>query len=109
MNGAPALNMPAFSISESPVSDGVLLAAKSSECGGSSRGHAIDVRAIRLLVGGSQESFALAINVPLATLRNWEQKRRSPTGPAAELLSLISHDPAGTLAAMKRKSFAQKK
>ena len=54
------------------------------------------MRAIRLAaqgIGGTQQSFADAIGVPVKTLRNWEQRRRSPTGPARMLLSLIARDP----------------
>ena len=53
----------------------------------------LDVRAIRAKVGGTQESFAAEICVPLGTLRNWEQCRRNPTGPARVLLSLIESEP----------------
>ena len=58
---------------------------------------AINARAIRLRtpgdIGLTQQSFADAIGVPVKTLRNWEQQRRQPTGPARVLLSLIERDP----------------
>ncbi len=41
-----------------------------------------DVRAIRENLGRSQTEFALLIGVSVATLRNWEQGRRVPEGPA---------------------------
>lgn len=44
-------------------------------------------------IGATQSSFAAAIGVPVKTLRNWEQNRRQPTGPARVLLSLIARDP----------------
>jgi Helix-turn-helix len=51
----------------------------------------IDVRAIRLSTTGgiavTQKGFADAIGVPVKTLRNWEQGRRQPTGPARVLLA----------------------
>jgi DNA-binding transcriptional regulator YiaG len=54
----------------------------------------IDVRAIRLSTTGgiavTQQGFADAIGVPVKTLRNWEQGRRQPTGPARVLLALIA-------------------
>jgi putative transcriptional regulator len=53
---------------------------------------ALDVRAIRLApkrYGDTQESFAAMVGVPLKTLRNWEQARRAPTGPARILLAMI--------------------
>lgn len=56
----------------------------------------IDARAIRLNargVGSTQEAFAQAIGVSVKTLRNWEQRRREPTGPARVLLTLLQRDP----------------
>lgn len=53
----------------------------------------IDVRTIRERSGLSQERFALSIGVSVATLRNWEQGRRVPEGPARVLLSLIDKRP----------------
>ena len=57
----------------------------------------LDVRAIRLRtpggIGATQAAFASAIGVPVRTLRNWEQRRREPTGPARVLLSMIERDP----------------
>ena len=54
---------------------------------------AIDVAAIRQRTGLSQASFALRIGVPVGTLRNWEQRRRSPQGPARILLALLDRNP----------------
>ena len=56
----------------------------------------LDVRSIRLGVRGigcTQRTFAQAIGVPVKTLRNWEQRRREPTGPARMLLALVARDP----------------
>lgn len=39
-----------------------------------------DVRAIRESLGMSQSEFAEAYRIPLATLKGWEQGRRSPAG-----------------------------
>ena len=52
-----------------------------------------DVAAIRKKTGLSQFVFARQIGVPVATLRNWEQGRRSPEGPARVLLALLARDP----------------
>ena len=46
-----------------------------------------------ILVFGSQAAFAQAIGVPVKTLRNWEQRRREPSGPARVLLMLLKRDP----------------
>ena len=56
----------------------------------------IDVRSVRLnsgFIGATQKDFAYAIGVPVKTLRNWEQRRRRPTGPCRVLLALIARDP----------------
>ena len=52
-----------------------------------------DVAAIRRRTGLSQGAFARHIGVPVATLRNWEQGRRRPDGPARVLLALLDKDP----------------
>ena len=52
-----------------------------------------DVQAIRSRTGLSQSEFARSIGVRKGTLLNWEQRRRSPQGPARVLLALIDHDP----------------
>jgi putative transcriptional regulator len=54
----------------------------------------IDVSAIRSRTGLSQEAFARRIGVSVGTLRNWEQGRREPDGPAKVLLALLERDPA---------------
>jgi putative transcriptional regulator len=52
-----------------------------------------DVRAIRRSLGMSQQEFARAYRIPLATLKNWEQGRRQPDGPAAAYLQVIAKHP----------------
>ena len=52
-----------------------------------------DVVAIRGKTGLSQPAFAKSIGVPLGTLKNWEQGRRRPRGPARVLLALIEKRP----------------
>lgn len=61
---------------------------------------AVHVKDIRKKTGLTQEKFCRLINVNLGTLRNWEQGRREPTGPAKALLRAISNDPAHVLAAL---------
>jgi putative transcriptional regulator len=56
----------------------------------------IDVTAIRKKagrIGRTQRSFATALGVSVKTLRNWEQRRRRPTGPALVLLALVQREP----------------
>ena len=54
----------------------------------------VDVRAVREGLGMTQEQFAASFGVSVATLRNWEQGRRSPRGPARLLLQVIAQEPA---------------
>jgi len=61
---------------------------------------ALQVREIRKATGLSQAKFAAVIDVHLATLRNWEQGRRQPTGPARALLKAIHRDPVHVLMAL---------
>lgn len=59
-----------------------------------------DIQMVRGLVGMSQESFARALGISVHTLRNWEQGRRSPRGPALALLRIASRHPAVFLDAL---------
>ena len=61
---------------------------------------AADVRAIRQKLGKSQTAFALMIGVSVATLRNWEQGRRRPDGPAMALLRVASLKPKAVAEAL---------
>ncbi|MNF08401.1 Antitoxin igA-2 [compost metagenome] len=61
---------------------------------------ALQVKAIRKATGLTQARFAALIGVQLSTLRNWEQGRREPTGPAKALLKAIHNDPVHVLNAL---------
>lgn len=52
-----------------------------------------DAAAIRRHTGLSQTEFAAALDVPVSTLRNWEQGRRAPRGPARQLLRVAAVAP----------------
>ncbi|MEW2918026.1 helix-turn-helix domain-containing protein [Ruegeria sp. ANG10] len=54
----------------------------------------VDVRAIREMLGHSQAEFAMRFGFSLASIRNWEQGRRFPDGPARTLLKVIEAEPA---------------
>lgn len=58
------------------------------------------VREIRAITGLSQAKFAQLLGVDVGTLRNWEQGRREPTGPAKALLRAIKSDPKAVLKAL---------
>ena len=53
----------------------------------------VNVYAIRRRTGLSQEAFSRRIGVSAGTLRNWEQGRRAPEGPARVLLAMLAHNP----------------
>lgn len=59
-----------------------------------------DVRAIRQSLDKSQAEFALLIGVSVATLRNWEQGRRVPEGPARALLRVAAANPRAVIRAL---------
>jgi putative transcriptional regulator len=52
-----------------------------------------DVVALRKFVGLTQARFARAIGISVHTLRNWEQGRRQPEGPAIALLRIAARHP----------------
>jgi len=60
----------------------------------------LDVAAIRAVTGLSQSDFAAACGISVHTLRNWEQGRRGPQGPARALLLAIARDPRGVIRAL---------
>jgi putative transcriptional regulator len=53
----------------------------------------VDVSAVRRRTGLSQAAFSNRIGVSQGTLRNWEQGRRQPEGPARVLLALLDRNP----------------
>jgi putative transcriptional regulator len=53
----------------------------------------VDVRTLRAKLGLSQSRFAAMFRVSVATVRNWEQGRRRPEGPARVLLTVLDREP----------------
>ncbi len=58
------------------------------------------VRQVRQRCGLTQAAFAEKIEVPIETVRNWEQGKRSPRGPARALLKVIDRAPDAAFAAL---------
>ena len=58
------------------------------------------VRDLRLRARLTQMEFAARLGVPVETIRNWEQGKRMPRGPARALLAVISHAPETVFAAL---------
>lgn len=48
---------------------------------------------IRAKLSLTQEKFADLMNISVHTLRNWEQGRRHPEGPARVLLNVVNNHP----------------
>ncbi len=53
----------------------------------------VDVRELRRRMGLSQTAFAAKFGFQSATVRNWEQGRTRPEGPARVLLAVIARHP----------------
>ena len=52
-----------------------------------------DITALRRFVHLTQVEFAKAVGISVHTLRNWEQDRRKPEGPAIALLRIAARHP----------------
>jgi len=63
--------------------------------------HPADVKAVRATLGLSQPQFAMMLGVSVATLRNWEQGRRTPEGPALALLRVAEAEPKAVARALE--------
>jgi putative transcriptional regulator len=59
-----------------------------------------NVRAIRAKLQMTQEAFAKAIDVPVATVRNWEQSRTSMDPAVRSLLRVVEREPDAALRAL---------
>ena len=57
-------------------------------------------RNVRGRTGLTQTAFAARIGVPVETVRNWEQGKRSPRGPARALLKVIEEAPEAAFAVL---------
>ena len=58
------------------------------------------VRDLRRRARLTQIEFAARLGVPVETIRNWEQGKRVPRGPARALLAVIAHSPETVFAAL---------
>jgi putative transcriptional regulator len=86
---APALATPA------PATPSALPDAPPSETGTLPA-----VRDLRRRAQLTQIEFAARLGVPVETIRNWEQGKRVPRGPARALLAVIAHSPETVFAAL---------
>jgi putative transcriptional regulator len=60
------------------------------------------VRDLRRRAQLTQLEFAGRLGVPVETIRNWEQGKRMPRGPARALLAVIAHAPETVFAALAK-------
>jgi putative transcriptional regulator len=63
-----------------------------------------EVRDLRRRARLTQLEFAARLGVPVETIRNWEQGKRAPRGPARALLAVIAHSPDTVFAALATES-----
>jgi len=70
----------------------------------SERSDAVYARNVRGRTGLTQAAFAARIGVPVETVRNWEQGKRSPRGPARALLKVIEQAPEAAFAVLGKAS-----
>jgi putative transcriptional regulator len=61
-------------------------------------------RRVRSQTHLTQAEFAARIGVPIETVRNWEQGKRSPRGPARALLRLLEEAPDVAFSVLGRKT-----
>jgi putative transcriptional regulator len=59
------------------------------------------VKTLRRALGLTQEEFASRYQIPLGTLRDWEQGRSEPDQPARAYLRAIAGDPAAVSRALE--------
>jgi putative transcriptional regulator len=62
----------------------------------------LEVRDLRRRACLTQQEFAARLGVPVETIRNWEQGKRAPRGPARALLAVIAHAPETVFAALAK-------
>ena len=60
------------------------------------------VRDLRRRACLTQLEFAARLGVPVETIRNWEQGKRMPRGPARALLAVIAHAPETVFSALAK-------
>jgi putative transcriptional regulator len=65
-------------------------------------GETLAVRDLRRRARLTQQEFAAKVGVPVETIRNWEQGKRMPRGPARALLAVIAHAPDTVFAALSK-------
>lgn len=68
----------------------------------------LEVRSIRERYDLSQDKFASLLGISVATLRNWEQGRRRPEGPARVLLRVAAEHPEAIFGGARHRKAAKR-
>jgi putative transcriptional regulator len=87
------------------ASDPQAIAAAAHSAARSEQSRQVDAsyaRSVRGQTGLTQAAFAARIGVPVETVRNWEQGKRSPRGPARALLKVIEQAPDAAFAVLAK-------
>jgi putative transcriptional regulator len=61
----------------------------------------VNVKRLREKLGLTQEDFAAVYRIPVGTLRDWEQRRKTPDAPARAYLSVIERNPEAVAALLR--------
>jgi putative transcriptional regulator len=85
---------------EFPLVPAMPVAAPAATCVAPGMATPPAVRDLRRRARLTQIEFAARLGVPVETIRNWEQGKRMPRGPARALLAVISHAPETVFAAL---------
>lgn len=59
-------------------------------------------KSLRWSLNLTQQEFSNRYQIPIGTLRDWEQGRTEPDQPAKAYLKVIAHDPEGVLRALQK-------
>jgi putative transcriptional regulator len=62
--------------------------------------HVPNVQAIRADLGLTQAAFAKKFQIPVATIRDWEQGRRQPDQAARNFLRVVAKNPKAVMKAL---------
>jgi putative transcriptional regulator len=87
---------------EFPLAPATALGTPANASAAPANGNSTAVRDLRRRVRLTQQEFASRLGVPVETIRNWEQGKRMPRGPARALLAVIAHAPDTVFAALAR-------
>ena len=63
----------------------------------------LDIKGVRHRLGMTQVEFSQTFGFPLATLRDWEQRRSTPDSAARSYLTVIDREPAAVERALSIK------